>query len=739
MPRKPRRFEQPDDSAADGAQAAADFAAAPREIHGVYQSIARGGGFVVPDTAGIDDIRIPAAAEGEALHGDRVIARVTRMRGDGRLRGSIEKIVEHANKRIVGRILHGNKSSSVIPRNRKLRRDVLILQKLDRAKVPDNAWVEVEVTRWSPNPETALVAQLIDVIGEDGTPRLPITLLVRTGGVAIDFPPEVEAEAHALQRDAARDYEQALAGRADFRQALVCTIDPATAKDFDDAVSLVEITPKGRRIAVHIADVAHYVTPGTQLDADAYGRATSVYPVDRVIPMLPEALSNDLCSLKPNVDRLTMTAIFTVDDKGQVSDVELANSVIHSVRRFAYEEVQAIFEDADRAAGIEVAQPEVPRTAPEIDPALYRELFEVRAAARALNRQRMGRGALDLDLPEMEIVFDDEGRVIDLRRKERFEAHRMIEELMIAANEAVARELERRGFPALYRVHAPPDELRLAAIAPVLARLGIALPGRGGMTRAELQAALEKARRHPAGLVVQRWVLRAMMRAKYQPENEGHFGLASESYLHFTSPIRRYPDLIVHRSVKLLLAGYAADSEPVAALRAGLTQDGKHTSAREERAQKIEWDAEAILALQFMRRFLGDVFDGHIAGVSPMGFYVELVDYPVEGLVRVAQLDDDYYELDEEMALWRGRRNGRVFGVGDPVKVLIERIDTMEGQMDLLLVRKDREPGMPKGRAKSGKQIGLAHAARSRARKQAGGAPIPPRSKRGTQKKGRRK
>ena len=702
MPRKPRPNEEPYD----------EDLSSTRDVPGVYQSIARGGGFVVPDKPELPDIRIPAAAEGEALHGDAVIARVVRARAGGQPRGMILAITQHANKRIVGRIAHGNKISTVTPRNRKLRREVTIFQKLDRTKVPDGAWVEVEVTTWAKTPDMPLVAKLIDVIGEEGEPKLPITLLVRTGGVPIVFTPQVEQEAHELKADAARDFEASLAGRADFRTARVCTIDPATAKDFDDAVSLVEVTPKGRRIAVHIADVAHYVRKGTQIDAEAYARSTSVYPVDRVIPMLPEVLSNDLCSLRPDEDRLTMTAVFTIDDAGKVSDVELSNSVIHSVRRFAYEEVQAIFEVADREAGLEVPEPAVPREAPEIDAALKADLFEIRAASRALNRARMGRGALDLDLPEMEIVFGaagtpEDGRVVDLRRKERFEAHRLIEELMIAANEAVARELEKQVFPALYRVHLPPNEFKLQAIAPVLARLGIGLPGKGGMTRAELQAALEKARKHPAGLVVQRWVLRAMMRAKYQPENEGHFGLASESYLHFTSPIRRYPDLIVHRSVKLLLAGEQADSPPIAALRDGLAEMGRHTSSREERAQKIEWDAEAILALQFMRRFLGDIFEGHIAGVSPMGFYVELVDYPVEGLVRIDQLTDDYYDLDEEYALWRGRRNGKVLGVGDPVTVLIERIDVIEGQMDLRLVRKNREEGQAVRQfAKRGKATG---------------------------------
>jgi ribonuclease R len=301
-----------------------------------------------------------------------------------------------------------------------------------------------------------------------------------------------------------------------------------------------------------------------------------------------------------------------------------------------------------------------------------------------------------LDLPETEILFDSEGRVSDLRRAERFEAHRLIEELMIAANEAVARELERRQLPALFRVHDQPDEAKLRAIAPALARLGIPLPIKGGISRAQLQQALQSAREHPAGAIVQRWVLRSMMRAKYQPENIGHFGLASACYLHFTSPIRRYPDLVVHRVVKALLRGAPADDPEFVQLKESLPFWGRHTSQREERAQKIEWNAQEILGLEFMRRYLGDIFEGFISGVSPMGFFVELQEYPVEGLVRISQLEDDYYDLDQDYSIWRGRSSGRTFALGDPLTVLIERIDVLAGQMDLTMIRKKSPAGKPR-------------------------------------------
>ena len=409
--------------------------------------------------------------------------------------------------------------------------------------------------------------------------------------------------------------------------------------------------------------------------------------------MLPEQLSNDVCSLRPDRTRLTVTVIFSVDAKGKVRDVELCESVIRSARRFSYEEVQGLFDEADGAQDSH-------HHPPSVDDALRADLFQIRQASSALLSERMRRGALDLDLPETEILFDSKGMVADVRRKERMESHRLIEDLMIAANEAVARELTRNSRPLLYRVHEPPAEASLAALAPALARFGIGLPGGGTLTQSGLQAALSKASRHPAGAIVQRWVLRAMMRARYQGRNVGHFGLASPCYAHFTSPIRRYPDLLVHRAVKALLGSRDARGSDIEGDADRLEEWGKHISQREERAQRIEWDAEKILTLEFMRRFLGDVFDGFISGVANRGFFVELIDYPAEGFVPIKTLEDDYFELDEDRIAFRGRRTGRVFAVGDRVRIQIERIDVLAGEMDLNLVRAQTPGAVKRKQAK---------------------------------------
>jgi ribonuclease R len=563
-------------------------------ITGVFQAIRRGGGFVAPDAGDWGDVFVSAAGQGTALHGDHVQVEIQRASRAGQnIEGAVTRVLRHANERLVGRVSHQGRLSVVVPKNPKIDRLLEIHKRLDPVEVPDGAWVVAEVTLWSESPRQALHGKLVEVLGMDDDPGLPVLLLVRQAGVPDAFGPGALREAEVLAAEETRNSERGnrneetgtrnaetgnrkpehggdlnpdAAARRDFRSWRIVTIDPATAKDFDDAVGIVPLDgaiqdhhgasrqapAQGWRVGVHIADVAHYVRPGGELDAEAYARATSIYPVDRVIPMLPEPISNGLCSLRQGEDKRTMSALFDVTPEGEVENVELCNSAIRSSRRFAYGEVQALFDAADRAAGLEVEErktelPPLPSdlAAWGVTPELRADLAALRLAARALNRARTARGALDLDLPEAAFEIDAEGRPTALAWSERFEAHRLIEELMIAANEAVARELERRGYPALYRVHEEPKATRAQELTPALARVGIPMPPAGQLTRAQLQAVLDKARRHPAARVIQQWVLRTLMRARYQPQNVGHFGLASDCYLHFTSPIRRYPDLIV--------------------------------------------------------------------------------------------------------------------------------------------------------------------------------------------------
>lgn len=653
---------------------------------GIFQATRRAGGFVVLEAAGIEDVRIHEEDVGPALHGDQVRVKIVRLVSGRLAEGRIERVLRHANKFIVGRIERSRRISVVRPKNPRLHRLVEIHRQFPPEEVPDGSWVVTEIRHWSDSPHEPLVGRLHEVLGTDDDPRIPVLLLVREGGITPDFPDEVEAEAREVAKR--RVSHQEIERRRDFRAERVVTIDPATAKDFDDAVSLVEKRARGRRVAVHVADVAHYVRHGSRLDLEGYDRATSIYPVDRVIPMLPHVLSDDLCSLRPDEDRLTMTAIFDVSESGEISNVELVESVIRSARRFSYEEVQGLFDAAD---GVESPKHPLPSVSDEI----RADLMELRAASRALLAARMRRGSLDLDLPEIEVLFGPDGAVADLRRKERLESHRLIEDLMLAANESVARELTRRAVPLLYRVHDPPDEAKLRKLSPAFSRFGLAFPSKGAVDQAILQRALEKARTHPAGDIVQRLVLRALMRAQYRPTNEGHFGLASECYCHFTSPIRRYPDIVVHRAVKAMLAAHDAESpsylEP---LRDLLPEWGRHTSDREERAQRIEWDARKILVLEFMKRFVGDVFDGFVAGFLPKGFFVELIEWPAEGMVPVRTLGEDWFDLDEQGMALVGRSTGKTIALGDRVTVQVMKVDPLAGEMDLTLVRKpSKGPG----------------------------------------------
>ncbi len=663
---------------------------------GVYQAGHRRGGFVILETPGFDDIFVPYEQGGTALHGDQVRVCVLRDRGRGAAEGEIVRVLRHANHRVLGQIQRLRKISVVRPRNEKLGRTVEIHRQFPPGEVPDGSWVIVEISQWSSSPEEPLVGKLVEVVGGEAEKRMPILLLIREAGVVPEFPAEVEREAEKIGRRTISDKE--IARRRDLRAERVFTIDPATAKDFDDAIHLVEVNEDGWRLAVHIADPTFYVQPGSKIDEEAYDRATSVYPGDRVIPMLPEALSNNLCSLNPGEPKLALTATFTIRRDGRVCDEELCESVIHSVRRFHYEQVQGLIDEADGAQSDHLR--------PEVPAALHEDIMHIRAAAQALRDKRGRRGALDLDLPEPHFEFDDAGIVVGVRRRDRLEAHKLIEDLMIAANEAVGRMLTEAKLPTLYRVHEPPKEEKILSLAPALARFGINLkPDKNGhLNQRQLQAAITKARSHPAGAIVQRWVLRAMKRASYSPTNVGHSGLASECYVHFTSPIRRYPDAIVHRAIRALLGGETRREAWRENASASIEQWARHTSEREQRAQKIEWDAEAILTLEYMQRnHMGDVMSGFISGMNRKGFYVELTKVPAEGFVPIRNIEDDYYDYDDKRALWQGNRTGRTFAVADKVSVQIESIDIMAGRMDLNLAQ-STPPGSDRTRKVRGKK-----------------------------------
>ncbi|MBN1517581.1 ribonuclease R [Candidatus Sumerlaeota bacterium] len=646
--------------------------APPRKVlAGRVDATRSGSAFIILEGGGKQaDIFIDRRNLGTAMDGDRVEIRLIGERR-GRQEGVVERVLERRHTFLVGQYTRQRKGGVVVPRNQNIKRVVYIPRQYPPGEIPDDAWVQVKVTDWG-EPHEPLTGEIAEVLGREGDKGLDVLLIVKDFGVEPEFPQDVLDEVAQFPEIRPQDIK----GREDFREWITFTIDGDTAKDFDDALSL-EKSRNGWRMGVHIADVSHYVKPGARLDAEAYDRATSIYPVDRVVPMLPERLSNELCSLRPDEDSLTMSVVFELDNEANVLDARVCNSIIHSNFRLTYSKVQRLLDghaQDDDIAAFEPAHDAV------------RQLWKI---SEQLTKRRFERGAIDLDVPETEIILDQQGVVADVRRAERLNSMRLIEEFMLLSNDTVAQWLTDNQTPLLYRVHEPPNPDKVAAVAPLLALSGVVVPfnSKGGISQKGMQHALDKAATLPNGHILRYLVLRSMMQAKYSPENAGHFGLASPCYCHFTSPIRRYPDLVVHRMCKRLLALGKPDKEERRELEERLTTFGGWTSERERRAEKIERECVKIKSLEFMRQHIGEEFDGWITGMTPTGFFVELDRHPAEGMVRLDAIEDDYYDFIEEDLCMVGRRTGRRLRFGDPVRVMIEHIDLIALKMDLILLK----------------------------------------------------
>ena len=626
----------------------------------------RGFGFVTPEHGG-DDVYVAGVNLDRAMHGDRVTVRVERA-GD-RPEGRIVEVLERANPDVVGRYEVDEAGMGlVVPFDERVIMDLRIPAGGSLAAEPGQM-VVAAVDRW-PAGGRAPVGHVVEVLGRLDDPGVDTAVVIRKYRLPDGHDPDAAAEAARLGDEVA---PADLQGRTDFRGLPTVTIDGETARDFDDAITLEHLPDGHERLGVHIADVAHYVRDGSALDESAYRRGTSVYFPERAIHMFPARLATGLCSLNPGVDRLVQSCLMEIDGQGGVVRYELHDGVIRSDARMTYDEVDAILTAQDA-----VVRERYAALAP---------MFEsMDAVARRLAARRRERGSLDFDLRETRLVLDEAGVVEDIVAAERNVAHRIIEEFMLIANETVAGHLEARGLPALFRVHEPPDPARVADFDGFTATLGYGLGAAPDRVQPRhFQRLLARLQGAPAERPVALLMLRTMQKAYYDPVNIGHFGLASEVYTHFTSPIRRYPDLVVHRLLRELRRS-RAPRERVAELADELPEVARHASAMERRAEDAEREIVQWKKVRFMADKVGDEFTGHVIGVTRFGLFVELVEHFVEGLVHVSGMADDYYRFVESDHALFGETTGKAYRLGDRIEVHVVRVDPVRRQLDLGVV-----------------------------------------------------
>jgi len=626
-------------------------------------------GFVLSEQPGLSDLYVDGETLRLAMNGDRVLARVTSGPADKRRAGQIVKVLERARDTVVGVYKRVRNADLLMPESGA--EAVRILDKKGHFPKEDDL-VAVRITQWPTAAEWA-GGDLIEVIGRRGQKDVDVKVLVWKHGLPAGFPPAAEADAQAFGNEVP---ESALAGRTTFFHTPVFTIDGADAKDFDDAVSLEELPGGAARLGVHIADVSHYVKEDSALDEEALKRGTSVYLVDRVIPMLPHHLSDNLCSLRPNVLRLTLSCVMDIDANGHVTNARVMESAIKSVRRFTYEEVEGILSE---------------RSVNGDSPDVIDTVERMGELARVLRQRRFGRGSLDFDFPEPQVKLDASGFPIEIGKRERLESHRLIEEFMLLANEAVARLMSKGPF--IYRVHAKPEGEKLTKLKETLQSVGVPVPpGLDDGRSQAFQKILASVEDQPTEPMVNMMVLRSLKQAVYSTENLGHFGLASTCYTHFTSPIRRYPDLIVHRLVRESLRHQSTPERQVH-WRRELPPMASHCSQRERLAQDAERESLELKRVQFMEKHVGSSFDGVVSSVTAFGIFVQLTEIFVEGLVHITNLRDDYYVYDEVRHALRGRRTGKAFRMGQEVRVKLAAANVMKRQLDFELERGGRDAG----------------------------------------------
>ncbi len=623
-----------------------------------------GFGFLKPDEGG-DDIFLPPRQMRELLHGDRAVVRVQGTDSRGRAEGSLVDVLERNTSELAGRYVEEKGVSYVVPDNARIGRTLQVPRE-ERGGARTGQMVVVEITQ-QPSKHGEVIGRVSRIMGERNAAGMATELAIHAHALPHAFPAAVEHEVHGLSPQVPEEAKQ---GRLDLRSTPLVTIDGEDARDFDDAV-FCERDGQGFRLLVAIADVSHYVKPGTALDHEGQKRGNSVYFADRVIPMLPEVLSNGLCSINPKVDRLCMVCEMHVDKDGEVGRARFHEAVMRSAARFTYTQVAAILVDKDAALRREHAE-------------LVPHLEDLYALYKVLAKARGRRGAIDFDSTETKVVFDERGGIAAIRPTLRNDAHRLIEECMIAANVQAGKFLAKHKLPALYRVHAGPKEESLLKLRTFLGTMSLKFGGGDKPEPAHYAQLLERVKERPDRHLIEMVLLRSLAQAVYTPENIGHFGLALPFYAHFTSPIRRYPDLLVHRAIRHVLRGGTAQNFSYSA--GHMDQLGSHCSMTERRADEATRDALDRLKAEYMRDKQGEEFDGLVTGVTNFGLFVQIKDLYVEGLIHVTSLPNDYYTHDPVGHRLVGERSGRSFRLTDAVRVKVAAVNVDERKIDFELI-----------------------------------------------------
>ncbi len=636
-------------------------------VVGRFQLTTKGFGFVIPDNKNEqEDVFIPPRAVGGAMNNDRVMARIER-KADKRPEGEIIRIIKRNNDKVVGLFRQTGDFAFVVPDDKHIGRDIYVMRK-NFGGAKDNQKVMVEITQW-PTERRNAEGKVVEILGNMGDVGLEILSIIKQNGLPLEFPPEV---IEASKKVPSEIDPKEITGRKDLRDLKIVTIDGDDAKDLDDAVYVKQIDENTYMLGVYIADVSYYVKENSILDKEALDRATSVYLVDRVLPMLPERLSNGICSLNAGVDRLVMGCEMKIDiTEGKVTSYEIFPGVINVCHRLSYRIVREILVNEDVEFKEQYAD-------------VLPMLREMEKLSLALKKKRFKRGAIDFDLPEQKILLDEVGKPIEIVPRVRSIAESIIEEFMLAANETVARHMFDAKWPFVYRIHDLPAEDKMQNLARLLNNFNVHLPVTEEMHPLEIQKALAQMAGKPEERLISTVALRCLRQAIYQTENIGHFGLAAEYYTHFTSPIRRYPDLLVHRMLRRWLNNPVITEEAKEKLEISLEDMAQHSSIKERDAAEAERATLNLKKAEYMVDHIGEEFEGTISSVTAFGMFVELPN-GVEGLVHISSLTDDYYDFHEDQYALIGTHTKKQYRLGDTVKIEVLQVNIAERTIDFIM------------------------------------------------------